>query len=152
MSKPTHAHITLNLKRNDAPTYKQHQREQKEYYMGAKLIEIGVNPKDAIYRWSVKTTDTEENWTYSAYWGQSKEDFVSGNAPLTGVELIDCARANSAQGLAVAAKLCGYHEDTAAFQAALKQALEEAGLTFNALQKLIDHPGITVAPDSPTSL
>lgn len=152
MSKPTHAHITVTFNRNDAAGYKQQQMQQKEYYMGAKLIEIGVNPKDAVYRWSVKTTDTEETWTYSAYWGQSKTDFLSGNAPLTGVELIDCARANSAQGLEVATKLCGYQEDTEAFKVALKQALEEAGLTFNALQKLIDHPGITVAPDSPTSL
>jgi hypothetical protein len=44
-----------------------------EYYMGAKLIEIGVDPKSAIYRWSMETKGNSEVWTYSAYWGDSKK-------------------------------------------------------------------------------
>ncbi len=44
--------------------------------MGAKLIEVGVNPKSAIYRWSIETKGTNEVWTYSAYWGDSKEELL----------------------------------------------------------------------------
>ncbi len=47
-----------------------------EYYMGAKLIEIGVDPKAAIYRWSLETKGNKEVWTYSAYWGDSKEQLL----------------------------------------------------------------------------
>ncbi|UZQ52927.1 hypothetical protein OOK60_10350 [Trichothermofontia sichuanensis B231] len=44
--------------------------------MGAKLIEIGVEPKSAIYRWSIEDQGTQEIWTYSAYWGESKEKIL----------------------------------------------------------------------------
>lgn len=52
-------------------------KRQMEYYMGAKLIEIGIDPKSAIYRWSVERTETTETWTYSAYWADSKEQVLS---------------------------------------------------------------------------
>jgi len=48
-------------------------KTQMKYYMDAKLIEVGVNPKDVIYRWSVNNNGTQETWTCSAYWGESKE-------------------------------------------------------------------------------
>ena len=51
-------------------------KRQMEYYMGAKLIEVGVNPKSAIYRWSVETKGNSEVWTYSAYWSDSKEQLL----------------------------------------------------------------------------
>lgn len=41
--------------------------------MGAKLLEIGVNPQTAIYRWSNEIKGNNEVLTYSAYWGDSKE-------------------------------------------------------------------------------
>lgn len=41
--------------------------------MGAKLLEVGVNPKSAIYRWAIKDQGSSEEWTYSAYWGDSRE-------------------------------------------------------------------------------
>lgn len=41
--------------------------------MGAKLIEIGVEPNSAIYRWSTELKGNNEVYTYSAYWGDSKE-------------------------------------------------------------------------------
>ena len=44
--------------------------------MGAKLIEVGINPNSAIYRWSVETKGNNEVWTYSAYWGDSKEQLL----------------------------------------------------------------------------
>lgn len=44
--------------------------------MGAKLIEVGVDPKVAIYRWSVEPRGSREVWTYSAYWEDSKEHLL----------------------------------------------------------------------------
>jgi hypothetical protein len=51
-------------------------KRQMEYYMGAKLLEIGIDPKSAIYRWSLETKGNDEVWTYSAYWGDSKEKLM----------------------------------------------------------------------------
>ena len=42
--------------------------------MGAKLIEVGVNPKKATYRWQKEIKGENEIWTYSAYWGKSREE------------------------------------------------------------------------------
>lgn len=152
MSRPTHAHLTFSLKKNLAYAYKEQTKEQKKYYMGAKLLEIGVNPQEAVYRWSLKTTATEEEWTYSAYWGDSKEQLLSGHYPLTGTELLDCARANATQGLAVTTQLCGYGSDTEAFQEALTTASHEAGLSLDSLHQLIPQKGVDVAPDTASSL
>jgi hypothetical protein len=43
-----------------------------EYYMGAKLLEVGVNPKNTIYRWSSAMKGDQEVITISAYWGESR--------------------------------------------------------------------------------
>lgn len=51
-------------------------KRQMEYYMGAKLIEIGVDPQTATYRWSVEQRGIAEVWTYSAYWGDSKDKLL----------------------------------------------------------------------------
>ena len=55
---------------------------------------------------------------------------------LTGVVLVDCAKANSAQGLKVAAEQCGYGEDTRAFLEALKTAGDEMGVEIEELKDL----------------
>lgn len=47
---------------------------------------------------------------------------MASPSPLTGVVLIDCARANVKNGAAYACQQCGYGEDVAAFQDALKAA------------------------------
>ncbi len=65
---------TINKYKNDA--WKDMTRQQMEYYMGAKLLEIGVDPKAAIYRWSKEDKGNNELWTYSAYWGDSKEQLL----------------------------------------------------------------------------
>ena len=44
--------------------------------MGAKLIEIGIDPQAVIYRWSVEERGISEVWTYSAYWGDSREKLL----------------------------------------------------------------------------
>jgi len=73
MAKHTQAHMSRNIEKTQPPALKARTKDQMEYYMGAKLLEIGVNPKSAIYRWSVEAKGNNEVWTYSAYWGDSKE-------------------------------------------------------------------------------
>ena len=58
MSKSTQAHLSVTLTKNLSLAHKEQKRKQKEYYMGAKLIEIGLNPQQAVYRWSLKTNAT----------------------------------------------------------------------------------------------
>ncbi|ACK64293.1 hypothetical protein PCC8801_0189 [Rippkaea orientalis PCC 8801] len=159
MAKPTQAHLSRTLKRNEYPAIKQRTKDQMEYYMGAKLIEVGVNPKSAIYRWSLEIKNNQETWTYSAYWGESKDKLLSGEMPLTGTELIDCARANAKQGLQTTAQLCGYQTDINKFQEALQEAGKQAGITIDALGDLLSESknvrgrsGGEVAPDSSSSL
>ncbi len=56
--------------------------------------------------------------------------------PLKGIELIDCAQACAKNGLSEAAYQCGYGEDEAEFQAALKEACQEKGIKIDALKDL----------------
>lgn len=77
MAKHTQAHMSRSIERNKPPGLKQRTKDQMEYYMGAKLIEIGVNPKSAIYRWSMEIKGANEVWTYSAYWDDSKEKLLA---------------------------------------------------------------------------
>ena len=79
--------------------------------------------------------------------------------PLTGVDLIDCARANAASGLETTAKLCGYGSSLSSFQEALKQAARQMGIKIESLSDLISQPpyfmgeqGIDMAPDTDFSL
>jgi hypothetical protein len=76
MARHTQAHMSRSISKNKPDAFKDMTKNQMEYYMGAKLIEIGVNPKSAIYRWSVETKGNDELWTYSAYWGDSKEQLL----------------------------------------------------------------------------
>ncbi len=122
MTKHTQAHLTRTVSRKQPSAVLKKTQSQMEYYMGAKLVEMGVDPKSAIYRWSVSNKEDEKLWTLSAYWDKDKEKLLSGEMALTGIDLIDCARANAASGLETAAQLCGYGEDVSAFQEALQQA------------------------------
>lgn len=56
---------------------------------------------------------------------------------LKGIELIDCARANAAQGIETAASLCGYSNDLAMFEQELKQACGDIGVDIQTLGDLI---------------
>jgi hypothetical protein len=79
---------------------------------------------------------------------------MASSAPLTGAELIDCARANGKEGIAIASERCGYGSDLAAFEQALHRAGEHIGVTINHFEDLLESPvdprdeGIEVAPDS----
>ncbi len=84
---------------------------------------------------------------------------MSHPKPLSGTELIDCAKANAKQGIKEAAYYCGYGEDLVTFQNSLKQACQDIGVEFNELSDLItdqqvvkNRGGIEIAPDSPSSL
>ncbi|MDJ0649613.1 MAG: hypothetical protein QNJ60_12990 [Xenococcaceae cyanobacterium MO_188.B19] len=155
MTKHTQAHITRSLNKKQSSAVLEQTQSQMKYYMSAKLIELGVNPQSAIYRWSVSNKDDQKLWTLSAYWDDSKEKLLSGQIPLTGVDLIDCARANAASGLETTAKLCGYGSSLSTFQEALKQAARQMGVKIESLKDLITQPpylmgdqGIDVAPDT----
>ncbi len=74
MAKHTQAHMTRTVPKRQSDFLKQRTKTQMEYYMGAKLIEVGVNPKSATYRWQKEIKGDNEIWTYSAYWGKSRSD------------------------------------------------------------------------------
>ncbi|AFY84981.1 hypothetical protein [Oscillatoria acuminata] len=76
MARPTKAQMSQSWDSRKPTAFKDLKKRQMEYYMGAKLIEVGVNPKSAIFRWSLETSGNRETWTYSAYWGESKEELL----------------------------------------------------------------------------
>ncbi|MGF1458942.1 MAG: hypothetical protein ACFBSG_07930 [Leptolyngbyaceae cyanobacterium] len=80
---------------------------------------------------------------------------MSSSSPLTGPVLVDCAKANASEGVAIAADRCGYGEDTAAFQTALKKACSEMAVDIDDLNDLVTDQqqvelqgGMSVAPDT----
>ena len=84
---------------------------------------------------------------------------MAATTPLQGIELVDCARANAAQGIETAAHLCGYGTDLTRFSQALKQECQRMGVEFHELSDLITDQttiiqtgGIEVAPDTPGEL
>lgn len=77
MTKHTQAHIERVVKKpGNLSTITQ---TQIEYYMGAKLLEFGMNPNDPeiAYRWWRDEKDGNIVWTYSAYWGESREKLLA---------------------------------------------------------------------------
>jgi hypothetical protein len=136
MSRPTQAHLDRTLDKNQSRTAKQQTLSQMQYYMGAKLIEVGIDPQAVLYRWSVKHQEDKQVFTYSAFWGESRRKLLSGEEPLTGEDLIDCARANVSAGVSTAAQLCGYGSDLDRFQSTLEQTSQELGLSIESLSKL----------------
>lgn len=84
---------------------------------------------------------------------------MAAPTPLTGTDLIDCAKANAKQGIETAARQCGYGEDLGSFKQALNQACQDIGVEISELSDLItdqenvvDRSGIDVAPDTPSNL
>jgi pyruvate-formate lyase-activating enzyme len=81
---------------------------------------------------------------------------MTSSTPLTGIELVDCAKANAKQGIEITAELCGYGSDTATFQRELQHACSYMKVDIKDLSDLIDNPtalptssgGIDIAPDS----
>jgi hypothetical protein len=80
---------------------------------------------------------------------------MAASQPLTGLELVDCARANAKQGIETAANLCGYGGDLNTFKQSLQQACSEMKVQFQELSDLITDQeqmlslgGEIVAPDT----
>ncbi len=48
MTKHTQAHLTRTVSRNQPSAVLEKTQSQMEYYMGAKLVEMGVDPKSAM--------------------------------------------------------------------------------------------------------
>lgn len=84
---------------------------------------------------------------------------MASSAPLKGIELVDCAKANAPQGTEVAAELCGYGKDLSQFQQELQRACQQIGVEISELKDLIteqqivqQNGGIEIAPDTPSEL
>ena len=137
----TQAHLERKISKNRSLEERQQVIKQINYYMGAKLLEIGVDPQspEILYRWSVKHDDNEQTCLLSAFWGDSKKKLLSGEQPLTGEELVGCARANASKDIATVTQLGGYASDVDGFRAALKEAMAKMELEHESLQKLIDN-------------
>ena len=80
---------------------------------------------------------------------------MSASSTLTGIELIDCARANAKQGVEVASRQCGYGTDFTRFSQALQDACHHIGVEIHELsdlitdsQSLIQQGGVEIAPDT----
>jgi hypothetical protein len=54
--------MSKTIRKSQPDVAKDMTKRQMEYYMGAKLIEVGVNPNSAIYRWSVEIKGNNEIW------------------------------------------------------------------------------------------
>jgi len=70
MAKHTQAHLSRTFPK--FPGLTEMKKRKMEYYMGAKLLELGVAPESSIYRWSRKDKGDRVVWTCSAYWDESK--------------------------------------------------------------------------------
>lgn len=138
MPKPTQAHLDRTIKKNLPLEVRQQTLGQMQYYMGAKLIEVGIDPQAVIYRWSVESLEDEQVCILSAFWGDSKERLLSGEEPLTGDDLINCARGNAGSGVAKTAQLCGYADNIDRFQLALKQTMAEMEIEAKSLNRLLN--------------
>lgn len=84
---------------------------------------------------------------------------MAASTPLTGIELIDCAKANAKQGLETTAQLCGYGDQLQTFRDKLQSACHDIGVEISELNDLItdqqtvlQQGGIEVAPDTPSEL
>lgn len=138
MPKPSQAHLERTVNKNDPLEVRQQTLSQMQYYMGAKLIEVRVDPQVVMYRWSIKNQEDEQICTLSAFWGDSKKKILAGEEPLKGEELTNCARANTSAGVEMATMLCGFGTDTDRFQSTLKETVEALKLSTESFKKLID--------------
>lgn len=139
MPKSTQAHLERTIKKDQPKANRQQELEKMNYYMGAKLLEVGVNPQSSeiLYRWSVKTEGNKQHFTLSAFWGDSKAQLLSGENPLTGEDLLYCAKANASRGATALAQLCGYASDVNRFRSQLKEAMDNMSFNDDSLEKLL---------------
>jgi len=137
MPKPTQAHLERTINRQDPIEDRQKTLNQMQYYMGAKLVEVRVDPQKVMYRWSVKDEGDLQTFILSAFWGDSQRKLLSGENPLKGEELTNCAKANISGGLKQAASLCGFGNNLDRFRSTLKETIQELDLPEESFQKLL---------------
>ena len=137
MPKPTQAHLERTINKNDPLEVRQQTLSQMQYYMGAKLVEVRIDPQKVMYRWSIKNQDDKQICKLSAFWGDSRQKILSGENPLQGEELTNCAKANTSGGIKQAAMLCGFGEDIDRFRSTLKETIQELELPEESFQKLL---------------
>ena len=137
MPKPSQAHLERTINKNDPIEERQKTLNQMHYYMGAKLVEVRVNPQKVTYRWSIKNESEQQICTLSAFWGESQRKLLSGEEPLTGEELVNCAGANASSGVENAAKLCGFGADTERFVRDLTAAAQQLDLPLESFKSLL---------------
>lgn len=82
---------------------------------------------------------------------------MSSKIALSGIELVDCANANSRESIEVVAGLCGFDRDTEAFERELKKAGEEIGIKIPSFSFLMEiskpaQVGTEIAPDNESIL
>ena len=81
---------------------------------------------------------------------------MTSPTPLTGTDLVNCARANVKQGVEITAQLCGYGEDIQTFTQELEKACEAMGVQVSDLitQKnlLSQKQGRIIAPETSSEL
>jgi hypothetical protein len=89
---------------------------------------------------------------------KDEEALMKDSAPLHGIELIDCAKANRKEGIAIAAQRSGYGDDLVAFEQELRKACEAIGveISFHDLDDtpsaMVKEPGLEIAPETPNQL
>ena len=137
MPRPTQAHLERTINRTDPIEDRQKTLNQMHYYMGAKLVEVRIDPQKVMYRWSVEDKGDLQKFTLSAFWGDSRQKLLSGENPLKGQELINCAKANASAGVEQAASLCGFASNVDSFRSSLKEAIEKSKLPAESFQKLL---------------
>ncbi len=137
MPKPSQAHLERTINRKDPIEDRQKTLNQMHYYMGAKLVEVRIDPQKVMYRWSVEDRGDLQTFTLSAFWGDSEKKILSGENPLKGEELVNCAKANASAGIKQAATLCGYASNLDSFRANLTKAIQELELPEESFQKLL---------------
>ena len=80
---------------------------------------------------------------------------MTSQTPLTGIELISCAKASAASGPEVAAKNCGYGDNIEQFRTSLRTACSDMGVEIDGVsdllteqQQVLQEGGIEIAPES----
>jgi hypothetical protein len=78
---------------------------------------------------------------------------MSNPTKLVGIELVDCAKANAREGMAVACQRCGYGDNHPTFEAELRKACEAMGVKLDDFTDLLEDPnqeklGVEFAPES----
>lgn len=84
--------------------------------------------------------------------------FMASSSQLTGVVLVDCAKANIDHGVEEAASQCGYGQDIGAFQEALRSACKDMNIDIKEFadlsvdKRVNQREGIEIYPDTTSDL